>query len=496
MKASSARLLARNILHLGVGQVASTALGILLTALLVRSLEPAQFGTLYTVFAIGAFAYVFIDWGQGTYLVREMARGRSDEPKFIGGALAFRTLTTALTTVGVISIVYALGYKGELVGLLFVALLVGVPASMFVPFASSFRSRDRMDLDAMSNNVGKACAVAATAVALQIGGLFEVILAQGVGGLATLLIGIVAARRLSIAVSSPDTATLRELMRNGAPLAAFSLVLATQPFVEVLLLSTLAGAAVVGWYGASRTIMGIISSPAIIALGAAYPQLARAAHSLPELRQVIELTGRVLFVASALTGAGLYVFADHIVAIIYGQARVEQTAAILRVNAIFVPLLFFVLLLASAMTAVGRNKAMVVISLVRVAICVALSWLLIEYWQQRFGNGAVALVIIAGLAEIPAVVTCLILLPRGSIGMATMLNFMRSCLTALLVAWPLSMLQPASLFVLTPLFGVWFIVVAMATRLVGPSDVSLAMDFVRTRGRAPPPDEPGVEAKP
>jgi hypothetical protein len=45
---------------------------------------------------------------------------------------------------------------------------------------------------------------------------------------------------------------------------------------------------------------------------------------------------------------------------------------------------------------------MAVISIVRIAFCVILNWLLVDYWQQRYGNGAVALVIIAGMAEVPA----------------------------------------------------------------------------------------------
>ena len=80
MNSDNRRLLVRNVSHLGIGQVASTALGILLSAVIGRALEPAQLGILYTVFAISTFAYVIVDWGQGTYLVREMARGRTDEP--------------------------------------------------------------------------------------------------------------------------------------------------------------------------------------------------------------------------------------------------------------------------------------------------------------------------------------------------------------------------------------------------------------------------------
>ena len=293
--------------------------------------------------------------------------------------------------------------------------------------------------------------------------------------------GEIAALRLDIKVAAPVIKVLRELLRHGAPLATFSLVIASQPFIEIMMLSALAGAAVVGWYGASNSILGIVTSPAMIMLAATFPELSRASRSLPDLRRIIDATGRVMFIAAAFTSSALYLFADHMVAIIYGHGRFVETASILRVSALFVPLLFLVFVLASAMNAVGRNKAMAVISIVRIAVCVVLNWLLIGYWQQRFGNGAIALVIIAGVAEIPAVIACLVLLPKGAVGSAVTLNVVRACVASLCTVVPLSMLQPLGLLYLTPLFALLFAVTAMVTRLVLPSDLRLALEMVRNK---------------
>lgn len=305
---------------------------------------------------------------------------------------------------------------------------------------------------------------------------------QAVGGVSTLVAGAIAALRLDIEVRAPETKLLQELVRHGTPLTIFSLVLASQSFIEILMLSAFSGAEVVGWYGAFRSILGIINAPATILLAATFPQLSRASRSLPDLRRMIDSTGRIMFIAAACASSGLYLFADHMVAIIYGQGRFLQTVALLRVSAMFVPLLFLVLVLASAMNAVGRNKAMAVISVVRIAFYVVLGWLLIGYSQQRFGNGAIGLVIIAGVAEIPAVISCLVLLPKGAVGATTALNLIRACIASLCTVVPLSMLQPLGLLYLIPLFVLLFTVSAMVTRLVLPSDLLEAMAIVRGRG--------------
>jgi O-antigen/teichoic acid export membrane protein len=486
VRSNTTRLLVRNVSHLGIGQVATTALGIFLAVVIGRALEPAQLGILYIVTAISSFVYVIVDWGQGIYLVREMARGRIDEPELIGSALLIRLATIAFSSAFAVAIALALGYGGQIVTLTLLAMIAAVPVMLFAPYDYSFRGKDRMDIDASINIVGKAMTLVATAIALRFGGgLTEVILMQGVGSISALLVGAIAALRLEIAVKAPVMKALRELLRHGAPIAASSLVIASQPFVEILMLSAFASPAVVGWYGASRTIFGIVTSPAMIVQGATFPELSRASRSLPDLRRMIDATGRVLFIVAAFASSALYLFADHIVAILYGHGRFEQTASILRVSAIFIPLLFFGFFLASAMVVVGRNKAMAIISIVRIAACVILGWLLIGYWQQRFGNGAIALVIITGVAEIPAMIAFLTLLPRGAVGSSTMLNLVRVCIASLCTVVPLSMLQPLGLLYLTPLFALLFAVTAMITRLILPSDLRLAMEVARSRVLAP-----------
>jgi O-antigen/teichoic acid export membrane protein len=482
VRSNTTWLLIRNVSHLAIGQVASTVLGILQAVVIGRALEPAQLGILYIVLAISAFAYVIVDWGQGTYLVREVARGRIDESELIGSALAFRLATIVFSFAIAVVITLTLGYDGRTIALTLWAMTAAVPTAIFAPFDYSFRGKDRMDLDALANIVGKVITLFATAIALRVSvGLTQVILMQGVGNIATLAVGLIVAQRLDIAVKAPNTNTLWELLRRGAPLAAFAVVLAVQPFLDALMLSAFAGPQVVGWYGASRSIYGVIASPVVILIGATFPQLSRASLSLPDLRRMIDATGRVMFIAAALMSSALYLFADDAVAIIYGHGRFEQTASILRVSAIFIPLLCFVLVLASAMTAVGRNKEMAVISMARIAFCVVLNWLLIGYWQQRFGNGAIALAIIAGVAEIPATIACLILLPRGAVGATTTLNLARAYIASLCTVVPLSMLQPLGLFYLIPLFVLLFTVAAVVTRLVLPSDLALAMEVARSR---------------
>jgi len=86
-----------------------------------------------------------------------------------------------------------LGYSGQIVVLSLLAMISGIPATLLAPLSCSFRSRDRMDVDAFINIIGKTMTLVATAVVLRLGGgLTEVILMQAIGGVSTLVAGAIA----------------------------------------------------------------------------------------------------------------------------------------------------------------------------------------------------------------------------------------------------------------------------------------------------------------
>jgi O-antigen/teichoic acid export membrane protein len=56
--------IARNAFYIVVGQATTTALAIVLSAALGRSLGPQDFDIFYLITTMSAFAYVFTEWGQ------------------------------------------------------------------------------------------------------------------------------------------------------------------------------------------------------------------------------------------------------------------------------------------------------------------------------------------------------------------------------------------------------------------------------------------------
>src|SRR3954471_19089 len=89
-------VIARNVLHLSLGQIGTTLLSVLLTAILARSLGPGDFGVYFLLSSIATFSYVFVEWGQHRFVVPEVAREPRRAGELVGTGLAFRLIAASI----------------------------------------------------------------------------------------------------------------------------------------------------------------------------------------------------------------------------------------------------------------------------------------------------------------------------------------------------------------------------------------------------------------
>src|SRR6185436_17195735 len=109
------------------------------------------------------------------------------------------------------------------------------------------------------------------------------------------------------------------------------IAVSVQPYIDAILLSKLVPAAVMGWFGASRNIMGTLMAPSLILGGATFPGLSRAAGDLPAFKREVRLGLRPMLGLGALGGLGTFLFADDAIALIYGQRGFAPAGIILNI---------------------------------------------------------------------------------------------------------------------------------------------------------------------
>jgi O-antigen/teichoic acid export membrane protein len=472
----------RNASFLLAGQVASSVLSAILTAVLGRWLGAAEFGIYYLLAVVSGFAYVFVDWGQGAYLIRQSARHHGRDSQLLGGTLAFRVAVTLLAAPMTAVLMKVIGYDSRTEFLALFAVACGLPFALSQAYAYIFRARSRMELDATITVTAKALTVAVTVPAVLLGGgLPSVVFMQAVGGAGALLVAVLLARKIHLKAQRPCRKTLNELASGGTPIAAFVIAQAVQPFIDVIVLSKLVPPEVVGWYGAARNIMGLLVAPAMILGSASFPEISRVSSSVPDLRHVLRATLRLLLGIGSLAAAGTFLFADVAVDLIYGRGHFGQAVAVLQCFAPVLPLLFMSMLYGVAITAVGKTKEMAVAKALSVVVTTGLNFLLIPICQARFGNGGIGLVLAFGAGEVLMLIAYVWLLPRGAVDRNALLDLLRAAAVACGTAaifWALPSITP---WAELPAYAVVFMAFALASGLVLREDLKKVAYLVQRK---------------
>jgi O-antigen/teichoic acid export membrane protein len=476
--------IARNAFFLVLGQVATTALAIVLSAALGRSLGTRDFGVYYLITTMCTFAYVFVEWGQPYFVIREVAREPHRAGELLGTGLAMRAVFTLAITVPVGLVAWALGYGARTTWLAIALILASLPLFLNQAYGMVFRARDQMGRDATVSVANKAIALTLTLPALALGlGIPGVILAQGLAGLCALALAHSLFRRLRDKPRlHPSRAAAREVFTTGIPILAMSTAVSAQPYLDAIVLSQLAPTHVMGWFGAAKNILGTLMAPAVILGAAAYPRIARVSHERVALRREVKAAFRPLLWLGALAGTGTYLFAPAVVGLIYGSQAFGPAALILQVFAPGLFLLFVDILLGNIIYASGYGTQLAIAKVVSVVVGTALDIALIPVFQAHMGNGGIGVMVAFAISEFVVFAGALRALPSGILDPRTLVDVARA-LGAAVVPIVLFRLLPTLPFWLgIPLCVVSFAAAAQLFGLMGVGDLGVVSTMLRRRG--------------
>jgi O-antigen/teichoic acid export membrane protein len=479
--------LARNVFNLLIGQVATTALTIILSAAVARTLGPSEFGALYLISAVATFTYVFVDWGHGTYIIREVARNPKRTGELMGTAIAVRT-ATALGLIGpAILIGWLLGYEPQTLALIAGNIVAWLPIYVGLSFGWAFRGKERMEFDALIGIILKFLALVFGVTVLYNGGRIPALLVgQAVAGLITLTVAGLIYRRLDLGRLQVTRAMARELMFGGASMVTMTIAVAFQPYLDANMLTRLSTPAVMGWYGAASAFTNTLIAPAFVVASAAYPRLSVAATNPGAFRLLLRDALRPLMLIGVYGAVGTFLFADVAVGIIYSIEKFGPTAAILRAFTPAMMLVYIDMMLGTAILAAGNALRLATAKIVSIGVIAALEIVLIPWCQAHYGNGAIAVMLSFAVGELVMVAASLYLLPRGTLHASIGMDFARA-LTAgagtVVILRPLIHLSP---FATVPLSAAAFTGFAILVGLVRRSDLARLTNFQGRRSAVAP----------
>lgn len=442
---SAGSSIARNVFNLALGQGATTVLAVTLTSVLGRTLGAADFGLYFLVVTMSTSAFVLVEWGQPLLVVRETARTPARSGQLLGTALALRVAfaITAAIPAGLVTL--ALGYGARTTWLFVLLFLASLPFCLAQGYGMVFRAYEQMGWESAVSVSNKALILCIVLPALALGaGIPGVILAQAVAGGAALAIAQKLYSRLNAPPLRVSRQTGRDLLAGGLPLLSMSVMGAAQPYLEAVILSKLAPAIALGWFGAARTILGTLAAPAYILGAAAYPRISRAASDATGLPREVQTALRPLLMLGALAATGTFVFAEAAVGLVYGTGF-GPASTILKVAAPGLFLLFLDVLLGQVLYATGVAVSFAVVLALKVVVSAGLSFILIPILQARAGNGGIGVALSGVLSELFVLAGALVLLRPGTLTASAAVDATRALAAAgltLLAFWMTPPIDP------------------------------------------------------
>jgi O-antigen/teichoic acid export membrane protein len=422
--------MARNFAHLLMGQVGTTVLGIGLTAMLGRWLSAGEYGDYYLYLRLWGFAFVVVEWGQQQYIIRELARRPERTNALLSASLAIRVVGGLLAAV-VIAVVTLALYDRRSAFLATLALVTMLPFLLAQGYGWTFRGRERMENAAVIDPLNKGLTLGFTVVLLLAGwALPGAILAQFAAGAGTLAVAVMLAHGIGIRVRLPDGEVIREILVGGTSLVMMYLASEAQGAIDPMIVKALVPAATVGWFGAAKNVIGTLMAPAMVLGGAAFPRLSRAAKDPAQFRAEIQAAMRPVLLMAAYVAVGTFVCANLAVDVIYGKDRFDPAGPILQIAAPSFFLFFVDVLLGAAIVAAGRALSMAIAKIVNVVVSSGLAFVLVPYFERRFGNGGLGAQLAYGGSELIMFAAALMIIPPGALGRRFVLDFGRAVLAA------------------------------------------------------------------
>jgi O-antigen/teichoic acid export membrane protein len=397
-----------------LSRVIAAPVSILVNALSARVLGAGNFGLLYQALTFSQLVFMFVEWGQPTVLMTKVATRSAGAGELLGSGITCRA-AAALAAGCIVPLACVLaGYGREFILILSLTMLAATFTTLSGACQDVLRGFERAHV-AAGSYLGTQLLTAAVVVPTLLlgGGLDGFLVAQAVTAAAGVVLLLKVLPWMKVPSLSVRLSTMKDLWRSGGPFVLFGLVLLLQPMIDATMLSKLAPAQAMGWYGAARKLVGVLTFPASALILALYPTLCRLrTESMDAFRSSAADALYVVSIAVVPLALGCGLFPELGVAL-FGRQSFAPTANDLRLLAPYVFLVYFSMPMGSCLVASGRQNAWTMVQAGCVVVSLALDPPLIHWTQARWGNGGLGVCAAAVVSELLVVTWGTWLLPAG-----------------------------------------------------------------------------------
>jgi O-antigen/teichoic acid export membrane protein len=354
-------------------------MGMVYSMYTARYLGPERYGTIAFALAFTSIFGVITDLGINTLTIREVARNKNSATTFLGNLLLIKSILVIITMVSIVVAVNLTGHERIEIEVIYLISISIILSAFNGAFNSLFQAFERVEYVSIGNVLGN--------ISMLLGAGYAISQGFGVIGFACIYVfsstlglayALFFASRLHLTHALQiDREMIWPMMKEALPFGITSLSGMIYTYADSIMLSSLQGNEVVGWYSAPyRLMLMMLFIPNVINV-VIFPVMSRYFTSSPSFLKLIYTKYlKFMLILSLPLGMGTTLIADKIILLIFGVGF-ENSIVALKIIIWTIVLTFIGAAFARLLESINQQRIITKISMVCMVVNVLLNILLI-----------------------------------------------------------------------------------------------------------------------
>ncbi len=372
----------RNLSSVALATLTTQILTLFVSIVLARSLGIEQYGIFVFGFAFPSWFLLLVSLGLDSVYSIEVAGDKGKAGRYLT-TIALLRLPLVLVAILMLWIFTHLLLSDPFART--ITLLLGIAAIVQTyagTFTSVFRAFEKLEFDAIVHIVERATTTAIVLLLLVLGyGLFEISFVYILGGILTLVLSLVLVRRRFVWFSrAVDRVGLSTILKLAAPFALGGVFATFSNTTGPVLLTLLLNPVATGEYNAALSLLFALISFLTLYHFVMVPTMSRMNRETPDrLSTVLQQSQKLAFIFGLPVALGGWLYAEEIMTLFYGDAF-REAASSFQVLVFLAAVFTAVLGCGTVLSATGRQRLNLYISIAVAATVISLDFILIPTW--------------------------------------------------------------------------------------------------------------------
>jgi len=387
------RAIAKNTAVLLVGQVIGIVLTYSYTIYTARYLRAEGFGILSFAIAFAGIICLLSDLGLSILTTREVSRNNMLAGKYIGNILLIKIILAIITLGFTAIVINLLGYPFKTVLVVYVITCSTMLTSFTGAFNSIFQAFQKMEYISFGTILSSVLMFTGTLFAVSKN--FDLILFSSIYLLVNLIIFgyclYICIQKFFLPKLEFDLPFWKKLLKESIPFWMTGVFVIIYFRIDMIMLSTMKGDEVVGWYAASYKLIDCLALMPNIFMSVMFPIFSKwYIDSKDSLEMAFRKSLKFITLIAIPIGIGTTILSNEIIVFIYGNEYAPSVKALIIL--IWASVLGFINWTpATLLNSTNQQKVLMTFTLIGAILNIALNFMLIPSFS--YIGAAIATVI-------------------------------------------------------------------------------------------------------